>query len=190
MELLLATTNEGKVAKARSVLSAYGITVKQLAIDVPEPKSLDLEETIRAKALAAYRMVGKPLAVEDTGLFFDAYSGFPGTYSKFAIQTIGMVGVLKLLEGKPRGAEFKTAVAYIAGESSRDVHVFIGSMRGSIADAPRGGAHHPQMPYKAVFVPQGESRTLSETGGVPIDHRAIAFRQLGEWLSKQGVGRE
>lgn len=185
MPLLFATTNEGKAAEASRVLSSFGVSVEQATVNVPEPKTLDLEETIRAKAEIAFNLVGEPVVVEDTGLFLDAYPNFPGTYTKYSVQTIGLPGILKLLEGKPRGAEFRTAVAFA---SSDGVEVFWGSVRGTIS-ASLAGVSHAQLPFDSVFIPEGGSKTFAELGETKDadSHRARAFRALGEWLSKEAA---
>ncbi|OIO25063.1 hypothetical protein AUJ14_04920 [Candidatus Micrarchaeota archaeon CG1_02_55_22] len=185
MPLLFATTNEGKVIEAVRVLSSFGVSVEHAAVDVPEPKTLDLEETIRAKAEIAFNLVGEPVVVEDTGLFLDAYPNFPGTYTKYSVQTIGLPGILKLLEGKPRGAEFRTAVALASADG---VFVFWGSVRGTISESFAGDSH-VKLPFDSVFIPEGSAKTFAEMGAEKDadSHRARAFRALGEWLSKEAA---
>lgn len=188
MEITLATTNDGKLIEANRVLSSMGISVRMLELEVPEIKSTSLQETIEQKAVTAFHMNAmRPVVVEDTGIFLRAYKDFPGTYTKFAMMTIGMPGVLKLLEGKVRDAEFRTAVAYLSPAESKPV-VFTGICKGRICTEPVGQTH-PKLPYDSVFIPEGYESTYSQ---LPPDikdktsARGKAFRQLGEWLNLQG----
>ena len=62
---------------------------------------------------SAFEKIRKPLIVEDTGFFLDAYKGFPGQHSKWIFQKIGFNGLFKLLEKKTRKAHFYTVICFI-----------------------------------------------------------------------------
>ena len=135
---------------------------------------------LKSKALHAFALFKKPLVVEDTCLFLDAFPEFPGTYSKFMVRTIGLEGVLRLLEGKKRGAVFVTLVAFVSGGGMR---VFRGECGGRITKrivppVPGGLA------YDAVFIPDGEKRTFSKMtkeDKAKYSHRARAFGAFRKW---------
>ncbi len=180
-----ATTNAGKAEEAKAILAKYGIKLVQQAVEVDEPKTLDLNETATRKAQAAFMMLGRPVIVEDTGLFFDAYPGFPGTYTKFAAKTIGQSGLLKMLDGCPRGAAFTTIAAFTDGK--RTV-LFEGTIQGQVARTPRGVAR-PGLSYDPIFAPEGAGgKTYAEIGTDEknaLSHRAVAFGKLGKWLKEE-----
>lgn len=181
MNLLFATTNAGKMQEAAAILREFGITVTQAAVEIGEPKTLSLQETAVKKAENAFSLLKKPVVVEDTGIFFDAYKNFPGTYTKFAVQTIGIAGMLKMLEGKNRKACFKTITAFADGKS---VETFEGSVQGTIALRPAGNALR-SLPYDSIFIPEKHKKTfaqMAESEKNKFSHRAVAFRKLGEWL--------
>ncbi|MBI4361516.1 non-canonical purine NTP pyrophosphatase [Candidatus Micrarchaeota archaeon] len=176
VNLLFVTSNASKVREAKHALGPnWKVTHKNL--DVPEVKTESMEETIQRKAETAFSLVKKPVLVEDTGFFLDAYPNFPGTYTKFCIKRIGLDGFLKLLEGKNRQAGFETWLGYHDGQN---VRTFTGSVKGSVADKPRGKAAE-KLPYDLIFIPQGEKRTYAE---MPLaekqetSHRAKAFAAL------------
>ena len=69
------------------------------------------------------------LLVEDAGLFINALNGFPGVYSSYVLETLGVHGVLTLMEhlrsedpiqdGNLRSAEFRAVAAiYHNGETT------------------------------------------------------------------------
>ncbi len=174
-----ATTNAEKVREAQCVLDS--IRLVQIDRDVPEIKTLDMSETIERKAEAAYALCKKPILVEDTGFFLDAYPGFPGTYTKFCVRLLGLPSFLKLLDGKVRTARFETWVAHFDGKK---MQVFKGVVRGHVARKIVPPLV-PKLPYDALFIPAGQNRTYSQMGTsekAETSHRAKAFRALEKGL--------
>jgi XTP/dITP diphosphohydrolase len=122
-----------------------------------EIRSDSLEEIARDAALAAFRECGKPVFVEDSGLFISAYGGFPGTFSSWVQGKLGNPGILRLLEGaEDRTAYFEACIAYHDGKG---LSVFTGRCHGAIAKEARGGAGFG---YDPIFVPEGRSQTFAE----------------------------
>jgi XTP/dITP diphosphohydrolase len=114
MTLRFVTTNAGKVREAREYLEA---PVEQLDFDTPEIQSDDLGAVAAHKARAAYRHAGEPVIVDDAGLFVDAFDGFPGPYSAYVEETLGVERVWRLAsEENDRTAAFRGVVAYCDGE--------------------------------------------------------------------------
>ena len=180
VKLPFITRNPNKVMEANAVLSRYGIELVPADLKKVELQSNRLEKIAAFAAKLAYRKLRKPVVVEDSGLFIDALSGFPGPYSSYVYKTIGLHGVLKLMEGvENRSARFKAvvALAYRGG-----VEIFTGVVHGRIAHEARGSAGFG---FDPIFIPQGFSRTFAELGpGVKnkVSHRAKAFEKLGQWL--------
>ncbi len=109
------TTNAGKVREARDYLTE---PVKQLTFDYPEVQADELETVAAAGARAAYRELGEPLFVDDSGLTIDAFEGFPGPYSSFVEKTLGVERVWRLTEPEDdHSAAFRGVIAYCDGES-------------------------------------------------------------------------
>jgi XTP/dITP diphosphohydrolase len=109
------TTNEGKIAEARDYLEE---PVEQRNLDYPEVQAPDLATVAAAGARAAYRELGEPLFVDDSGLTIAAFDGFPGPYSSFVEDTVGIDRVWRLAEPEAdRSAAFRAVVAYCDGEA-------------------------------------------------------------------------
>lgn len=108
------TTNEGKVREAESYL---GADVAALEYDYPEIQADSLEEVAADGARKAYRYAGEPVIVDDAGLYLDELDGFPGPYSAYVEDTLGVerVGRLARSEGATR-AHFRCVVAYCDGD--------------------------------------------------------------------------
>ncbi|MFB6166511.1 MAG: non-canonical purine NTP pyrophosphatase [Haloarculaceae archaeon] len=113
--LRFVTTNEGKVREAREYLGDE--TVTQLDFDYPEIQSADLGAIAAHGARAAYRHASEPVIVDDAGLFVEAFDGFPGPYSAYVEDTVGVERLWRLTEMEDdRSAAFRGVVAYCDGE--------------------------------------------------------------------------
>lgn len=181
VELLFATNNLGKLREATLVLRKFGVALRAAAVSKIEIQSTSLREIATYAARTAYRAAGRPIVVEDSGLFIDALKGFPGPYSSYVYSTIGLRGVLKLMDGiEDRRARFIAVVALAVSED--DVYVFEGSVEGYISPEIRGDRGFG---FDPIFIPAGYSRTFGE---MDIDektgcsHRGKAFRELGIWI--------
>jgi len=178
----LASTNVHKYLEAREVVASYGLSLAFLREDVPELQADDVAAIAAEGARWAAEKWDLPVLVEDTGLFIEALGGFPGPYASYVLRTIGLEGVLKLLEGvQDRGAYFRTALAFCDGAGSEPV-VFTGEARGLISERPRGSGGFG---YDPIFVPEGGGgRTFAEMSRSEknaLSHRAKAFRAFSEW---------
>ncbi|QLH75789.1 non-canonical purine NTP pyrophosphatase [Halosimplex rubrum] len=114
MTVTFVTTNPGKVNEAREYLAE---PVEQLDFDTPEIQSADLGAIAAHKARAAYEHAGEPVFVDDAGLFVEAFDGFPGPFSSYVHDTVGVERVWRLTgEEDDRAASFRGVVAYCDGD--------------------------------------------------------------------------
>ncbi|MGD0079506.1 MAG: RdgB/HAM1 family non-canonical purine NTP pyrophosphatase [Methanoregula sp.] len=180
MKVTMVTSNEGK---AKEVAAFFGglVEVAHVALAIPEHHSDDVGEIARGKAQYAYERLKTPILVDDTGLFIDALSGFPGPYAAYALHSIGNTGILKLMEWKTdRTARFITAIAFA---DERGVQVFKGTIEGRITHAPRGTGGFG---YDPIF--EVGRKTLAE---LPIEekstmsHRARALAAFHDWFIRE-----
>jgi XTP/dITP diphosphohydrolase len=114
--LRYVTTNPGKVREAEAYLDAVG----RLDFDYPEIQAPDLGPIAAHGARAAYRHADDPVLVDDAGLFVEGFDGFPGPYSSYVHETLGVDGVRRLCEREldaPRRASFRCVLAYCDGEA-------------------------------------------------------------------------
>ena len=183
IELPFASKNTHKLIEANIALRDYGVRLVPVDVEKLEIQSEDLEKIVTYAARYAYSKLRKPVVVEDAGLFIYALKGFPGPYSSYVFKTIGIEGILKLLEGlHDRSARFVSVVALAINEN--DIIVFRGEVEGSIVLRPRGSEGFG---FDPIFMPQGQGETFAEMDAwrkTMVSHRGIAFRKLGEWVSK------
>ena len=181
--IYLVSTNVNKYLEAREVVASFGLSLAFLKDDVPELQSEDVAEIAAEGARWAAEKWDLPVLVEDTGLFIEAIGGFPGPYASYVLKTIGLRGVLRLLEGvEDRRAFFKTGLAFCDGKDAEPT-VFTGEAHGIIAEAPRGSSGFG---YDPIFVPEGgDGRTFAEMSRAEknaLSHRARAFRAFCKWF--------
>lgn len=183
--ITFVTGNAGKVRELQALLEPLGLSVAQDAGGYPEVQADTLAEVAAEGARHLLGRLAPPFLLEDSGLFVDALRGFPGVYSRHALDTIGPAGILSLMAGVPagrRGAEFRTHLLYVDGAGR--LHGFDGACRGHIADGARGSAGFG---FDPVFVPEGEARTFAEMDAAAknrLSHRGRAVRLFLEHLSK------
>lgn len=191
MEILYVTTNKGKVQSLSRDLASYNITIRQEAMDIPEPRSSDVEIIAREKARYAFEKLQQPVVVLDAGFYIPSINGFPRAFVNFALETVGIQGILKLIEGKERHCDFRECLAYTDKESSES-HLFTAFIRGSVASEPRGHMQpHLWSELALIFVPEGREKTLAEMTSEEyaalwksLSIETSAGRMFGEWYVK------
>jgi len=182
-KIIFVTGNLNKVREANQILGSFRIDVEHVNLRLNEIQSDRLEEIAKASALEATHQVGKPVIVEDSGLFIKSLGGFPGPFSSYVQRTIGNRGILKLMrEIDDRESCFKSVVAYCDGK--RKALSFTGEVRGKISHKERGKVWG----FDPIFIPDGEGgETYAEMGAVEknrISHRRRALEKFAKWYLK------
>lgn len=166
--IIFATANPGKLRQAQDVIrSAH---VQGCPIDFDEPRSDDLRAIARAKLHQAMRITDAPCFVLDSGFYIDALNGFPGSYVNYALGTIGVPGLLRLMQGQQnRRCAFRQCLGYYDGAQE---HYFTAENTGTLATEARGADSARQ--WSAlwhIFIPEGATITLSEFTQEQLDAR-------------------
>jgi XTP/dITP diphosphohydrolase len=203
--LRYVTTNEGKIREAREYIDC-----EQFDYDYTEVQSADIATVAAYGAREAHREADDPVLVDDAGLFVDSLDGFPGPYSSYVEDTLGIERVQRLVaEEENRRAAFRCVLAYCdgdefgaspdpvdrddralaaagdAGESGAGlpVKLFEGIVRGRIVPARGEGGFG----YDPIF--EHEGTTMAEMGideKNAISHRGRALAKFGEWFAERG----
>jgi len=191
-EVLIATTNKGKLREIRRILSEAPVALKTLAdfpgIEAPEETGLSFDENARLKAFYYARATGFPTLAEDSGFEVDALNGEPGIYSarylredasydeRFAdiFRRVRESGV------SDRSARFICALAVVSGE----VILFEtrGAVEGTLANAPAGSNGFG---YDPVFFYPPYGKTFGEVSDdekTAVSHRGQAMRAFRDYL--------
>lgn len=170
-ELVFATTNAGKTARLREHL-ARGARGAETRVRMLETGAHEAQlDTVRAvaidKALRARDALGRDGAdatarvvlAHDCGLRVRALRGFPGPYTKYANETLGGGGLMKLLAGESDDAASWDETLVVCDVMSGRMEVF------SVEETYDGGMatprvwrrwrNAPERSIGACFVPRG-----------------------------------
>jgi XTP/dITP diphosphohydrolase len=145
---------------------------------IKEIQSDSIIEVAEDKVRKAFKVIKKPLIVEDDGLFIEYLNGFPGIYSSFVFNTIGNKGILDLLrDNKNRRANFLSIFSFFDGTT---IETFSGKTSGYITTkiSPSGWGFDP------IFQPINEYQTYGQINMIKkneISHRSKAFRKFLKW---------
>ncbi|MGN1250224.1 MAG: non-canonical purine NTP pyrophosphatase [Candidatus Spyradocola sp.] len=176
--IIFATANPGKLRQAQDTIRIAHIECR--AIDFDEPRSDDLHIIARAKLRQARRILEAPCFVLDSGFYIDALHGFPGSYVNYALSTVGIPGLLRLMQGQQnRRCAFRQCLGYYDGAQE---HYFTSENTGTLATASRGADSARQ--WSAlwhIFIPEGAEKTLSEFTQEQLDARS---RSVGNTLTQ------
>lgn len=202
-EVLFATGNPAKLAQLADVAMRLGCGLAILSAQARhgdlaryEEIGADTEAIARAGALAVAARIHSPVLAEDTAFYVDALGGEPGVFAGRYLKQHGRAGILAALQGRvDRRAWIVSALAWAdpTGRCRTWVQRLEGSVTfqeawaeglpGWIAPGPgnsQGGG------YNAIFIPQGEARTLAQ---IPPDEALIKgyrepnFAAMLRWLT-------
>ncbi len=191
-QLLVATTNGGKIREIRALLhdAPYELVALDRWPDLPPPDETGETFTANARQKAAYyaARTGLLTVAEDSGLEIDALGGAPGVQSaryggedttypeKFEM----IYDALRAKGAKGSAARFVCALVLARG--SRVLFESRGSVEGTIAWEPKGSSGFG---YDPIFFYPPLHRTLAEIGDEnksSVSHRARAFTALAAFL--------
>lgn len=179
-KILFATGNEGKIIEAQAILE---IPVEVVTIQIDEVQSMDLEYVARRKTEEAYKMLKKPVITDDVGVFIEAWNGFPGPFAKFILDELGNVRILEILENETnRNVIVKSAIGYHDG---KEVHVFTGEVRGTLAFKEEGT---DGWGFDPIIIPDGQNQTYAQMASNKknqLSHRKKALDKLKNFLDSQ-----
>jgi XTP/dITP diphosphohydrolase len=194
-ELVIASSNPGKLREIRKLLAPLGLTVHpQSAFAIPEavePHSTFVENAI-AKARHATTLARLPALADDSGICLDGLNGAPGVHSA-------------RLAGEPKSDERnnRKLLQLMADQSDRRAHYYCaivlmrhahdpeplictGEWRGELLREPRGSGGFGYDPL--FLIPE-----LGQTGAeIPLElknrisHRGKALAELATKLRGEG----
>jgi XTP/dITP diphosphohydrolase len=170
-QLVLATTNQGKLAELSRILAAAGVAARLAGLgDFPGAPAIretgaTFTENALLKARAIAEFCGLPTVAEDSGLCADALSGMPGVLSarwsgRGATDQSNLRLLLDQLVDVPdarRGAHFSCVAALVLPGGGE--HVSEGTVHGRLIREPRG---RHGFGYDPVFLP--DPVQLAEVG--------------------------
>lgn len=192
-EIIVASTNEGKIKEIKAMLNEIGIEVKSIK-DVFD-EDIEIEETGKTfqenaliKAQTICDMIHLPTLADDSGLEVDAMNGEPGIYSARFMghdtsYDIKNQYIIDAVKGKERGAQFVCAMALcIPNEQPILIEEYFNGEINDCIEGENGFGYDP-----IFYVPElhktSASLTLEEKN--QYSHRAKALKKLYQILKEK-----
>lgn len=176
--LFFITTNKNKANEAQEILN---IPIEIVSIELDEIQSLDLKKIARKKTEEAYKILKKPLIIDDVSMHIEVWNGFPGPFTKFIHEAGGSELLLRMLKGeKNRNAVVTATIGYHDG---KQIHIFQGSVKGKIAKKSLGSNGFG---WDSVFIPEGTGKTYAQMEIIEknnLSHRKKALEEFKKFLS-------
>lgn len=171
----------GKFREISRQMAQHGYEVEHINTKYPEVQADTLEETIVPGLEWLMERHGRPLFIDDSGLFVDALKGFPGVYSSYVFKTVGCEGILRLMGGiEDRSARFECCIGYM--EPGGQVLIAKGVAGGTISPEMVGAGGFG---YDPIFIPEGHTRTyalMDVAEKNAMSHRGRALAKFLEGL--------
>lgn len=158
-EIIFVTHNKGKIASAKKDLD--GVNFKIYEYEIDEPRSEDIGYISKYKVMESYKLVNKPCISLDCGFWIDELEGFPKAFVNFTLDTIGIEGILKLMEGKEnRKCRFTECLSYYDG---KELHQFTGKHEGILSNKILGNDTDKKWSdLWYIYKPCGYDKTLAQ----------------------------
>ena len=167
-EIIFVTHNTGKIKSAEKYFKNLKFNTFNYELD--EPRSDDIKEIATAKVKQAYEIVKRPCIALDTDFRIDELNGFPRAFVNFSLETVGIQGILKLMEDKSnRKCAFNECLAYHDGKDRKE--------------------KWSDLWY--IFKPEGFEKTLAEMdekereNRKDVDGSYSAMEKFAEWYQKK-----
>lgn len=195
-KIIFATTNEGKMAEIRMIMSDLNVelySLKDMNIDIHiEETGTTFEENAIIKAKTICQMTGQMVMADDSGLEVDYMDKAPGVYSArylgedtpYSIKNQTILDNLKDAKGDERSARFVCAIA--AAFPDGRVITTVATIEGLIADRERGKNGFGYDPL--LYVPEYDMTTgeMEVELKNKISHRGKALELMKEKLKNEG----
>jgi XTP/dITP diphosphohydrolase len=196
-KILVASTNEGKLAELRSMLDAdvewVGLSDFP-PIEEVEEDGTTFAENARKKALGYSKATGLWTIADDSGLVVDALDGAPGVRSarfsgskdkhRTLLDHRNMAKVLELLNGVPKDKRTTRFVCCLCVASPDEVLIETeGTLEGIIGEEEIG---ENGFGYDPIFFVPSLNKTvaqLTQEEKNAISHRGAALRRLQPLLA-------
>ena len=179
MKITFITGNQHKVKEAKGIFDNFGIELEHADFGYPEIQG-ELADVAGFGAKHVAKRFGKPVIVEDAGIFIKALKWFPGTYSSYVQDTLGNKGILKLMSDvEDRYAEFRSAVGFCTPNTEPEI--FLGTVCGNIGQLEKG---NNGFAYDPLFKPEGYEQTFGELSineKNKFSHRRRSLEKFASW---------
>lgn len=172
----------GNIHKAERVARLLNTPLFHTDLNIAEIQSVDLDKVIEHKAISAYRILNKPVLVDDTALYIHAWGRLPGPFIKWFETELGLEKICTLLIEEDRSANAQVNFAYYDGINLK---ITSGKSEGTIALKPAG---NKGFGWDPIFIPNGYTQTRAEMEmelQEQTSPRTEAIKEMEEYLKNK-----
>ena len=179
MDIYFLSSNIYKIKEVESILNSDKIKIIPIKIKISEIQSDDMTEIVTDKAIQAFRKVGRPILVEQTGLLIKEFGNLPGGLTQIFWDSLEADKFSKIFSNI--GVAEVCAKTVLAFCDGKHIHTFEGTVDGHIVFPPRGDR---SFQWDCVFEPVGYDKTFAELGYEKnnISMRKKALDKLSDYL--------
>ena len=193
-EILVATTNAGKLREIRRILHDTPVSLRTLDdfphVEIPEETGATFAENARQKALHYAGVTGMLTMAEDSGFEVDTLNGEPGIYSARYLREdatyderfADIYRRAREIGSTDRSARFVCALA--VAHRGDVVFETAATVEGLLAEKPAGPNGFG---YDPIFWYPDYGRTFGEVSDdekTAVSHRGQAMRAFREYLAR------
>ncbi len=186
MEIAFVTWNFWKFEEMKSRVHS-NILLTQEEVELVEPQMESLTEISKYKASKAFEALQKPLIVDDTWVYFNAFDNFPGAFWKFVFNWMWINWLKKLFSSLDDSSwSMQTVISYMEPGLDEPI-AFVGKTEWSfnpwlIENNPKDG-----LPFNYIFIPDGWKHPVAsfpEEWSSGPSQRNQAVIKLNNYLEK------
>lgn len=175
------TGNKAKADTLQHIFEGVDIEIIPTDLEIREVQENAIRDVAIQKAKTAFEKLQKPCVVHDGGFCVNSLNDFPNAYSKFVLETIGIEGILRLIEGKERDCSFVDVIAYM-DETLNEPKLFEASVKGMLGTEPKGELGIFNFSdYHKIFIPEDSGKTLAEM----TDEEHIERKKSRKWCDSE-----
>ncbi|MFK4785181.1 non-canonical purine NTP pyrophosphatase [Fusobacterium sp. MFO224] len=186
MKVYFMSKNKRKIKDAQKAANLLELKMEVFRIDydIEEIQSENDEKLVKDKVIKAFKILRRPVCVEQTGLYIEEFGNLPGGLTSIVWDNLGVENFCKFFGREKNKVLMKSIVGYCDG---KNVEIFSGECYGTISTEPTGTREER---LDRVFIPKGYNRTLSDLGEEKnnISARITAFKKFFNYLEGEANG--
>lgn len=175
-KLCFISSNQVKMQEMKHLFAKRNIQAICVTYKINEIQCLDMAEIVTDKVKKAFKVLKRPVFVEQTGLYIEDFGGLPGGLTETVWTTLGADKFCDFFGSRQNtNAKAVTVIGYCDG---KNVRLFEQTLDGSISKVPKG---KKEFQWDCVFIPKDESKTIAclreET-----DYQTLRYHTAMEFL--------
>ena len=184
MDIYFLSSNIFKIKEVKKILESSDINIISYEKKISEIQSDNIEEIVIDKVIKGFKEIGRPIIVEQTGIFVDNFGKLPGGLTQVFWDSLQAEKFSEYFSSGDASATAKTVIAFCDGKK---LFTYEGEISGKIVSPPRGKR---DFQWDCVFQPSGYDMTFAEMGEKKdeISMRKIALDKLKEDLERNKHG--